>query len=649
MPCGAIADVSSDDSIWFEVGHTISAEVLPGKDVTATSLKPATPLVPAATVIVDVAQVAEFESVTLFSASGEGLFERSVAKEEWGKSLSVPVGNAFVLIRDRSGEVTRLTLPAPVVRSSVTRLRPEIPDSTSLVALLGIPDGFVTATPRELSVAFQGDARQTADYLLAGTRQSIAIWMDLSDRRGTLHAASHKLLLSPQTVALRPGRLTTIKAELTRRPRLRIEVDAKQEGGGTASRAMSVAVYGSDGSLAVSRTLEDSSTVLDDLPAEVLRVVLSVGRMKFQRMADLRLVPEVDVRFELIPIEITGRVFLGDELATASLRFLREGVDPVKTTSEGRYSVTLWEPGPVVVEISLDDDQGQQPFSELHRIDKSKEIDFHIPTAVAQFAVTDAVTKLPIQDARISLKNGWEEGNGKRSVSQQATTDVEGRARSPRLRPGTLEIRVSAKGYRFADPISLPVTDTTSEQVIPLTLHPQGPTQRRQVLLADGTPAAGARLRLVEGSKVLAFETAKADGFIELPETSAGFVIASHPAGAVTLWPWGEGNLDAPLRMNPRGAPLAVRAVDSKGESAGSAAVYVWINGVRLGGAVLGTVMSPITTAWGTWEVADLPASPVRILITKAPTNAVLSGAFDSLAVTIPYPWGEAVDLRVAD
>jgi hypothetical protein len=211
---------------------------------------------------------------------------------------------------------------------------------------------------------------------------------------------------------------------------------------------------------------------------------------------------------------------------------------------------------------------------------------------------------------------------------------------------------VQAKGYRKSTPVSVAISET-GETPIRILLQPEASGQGRTLQLPDGTPAAGARVAIIDPGGALVF-TGAADqqGVIQIPDRPPGAsLLAAHPrAGAIAL-PWNETQYDAetPIRLAPLAPPLSVRAVDSAGSPAGSASVFIWVGPVRIGGAALAflTGTPAATTAWGTWDAAGLPAAPVRILVTRAPEAAVMSGAYDALATTIAFPWSGVAETKI--
>ncbi|MCP4657170.1 MAG: hypothetical protein GY856_17315 [bacterium] len=74
----------------------------------------------------------------------------------------------------------------------------------------------------------------------------------------------------------------------------------------------------------------------------------------------------------------------------------------------------------------------------------------------------------------------------------------------------------------------------------------------------------------------------------------------------------------------------------------------LWIQGRRVSGPVLGwlTYSRPTANADGFWQGTHLPAASVRVLaFSRTLHEQALGGAFDGLAVEIPYPWNQDAEV----
>ncbi len=572
--------------------------------------------------------------------------ERSITSE------IVPVGETTrPVLFDRAGDVTRFSAPLLVAPGAATTVKLHAETAASALAFLTFPAEMPVT---DFSVELVGESPRAPSVVFQGSGQAVALWSGISDRRASVNAQSKELLLEPQAIVLRAGRVTTLRAALSPRPKITVAVEIDEESRTLLDvHEMRIAVTGSNGALLEEAVLNAPFvTTIDELPADVIRVVLSVGKMKFQRRADLRSAREADVRFPLVPIVVSGTVYLGRNPVEAELRFMREGVAPVKTDVSGRYEITLWEPGPVVVEITLLDERDSLPFSELKRVEESQEIDFRIPIAQARFDVTDSASGRPVEGARLVLKNTWQEPGGRRSANHRAQSDKAGHVQTPRLRSGSLEVRVEADGYRVRESLVFPIDDATNA-TFPIALEPLGHASPVKISLPGGPPAARAAVWLVTaGGQVVFSGTADLNGSIDVPEGQAtDLLLVSHPGAGATAVPWSGALTETGLRLSPKGPPFSAHVVRSDGASARAGSVYVWIGGLRLGGTALAllTGTSPATQASGLWEVGNLPAAPLTILITTAPPDRVNAGLYDSLATTISFPWSGLQTIRIVE
>lgn len=652
IECGVPTETASDDLVWLEASDSVSAEVLSVGDVVHDGVVSIESMVPSTAIRLDLAALKEDERLSIVVRTPGHVFLRPVGADEQAGPIIVPVGVVFAFVQDRAGDVIRLSEVVDVVQSrKATPLNSRNVTEPVAIAFL---DRAAFPVVSALQVVLEGDKSHTSRVIFPGAKQIIALWLDVPERRAEIRAESKELLLAPQTIALRPGRITTLHAALQRRPVIRVSVELPSDAQKRPEfRELRLDVLDSKGATIRQVVLDETLTAtIEELPADTLRVVLNAGAMKFQRVADLRTAPDADLRFKLEPIVLSGTVYRGEDPVTARLHFAREGIQPIRTNEHGEYELTIWEPGPLSVDIWPDDDRDALPFRELLRVAASEEIDFHIPSAKATIQVTDRETSRAIEGANVTMRNSWTEPGGKRSAMQNARADAEGRVVAGALRAGTLQIHVVADGYQKAAPTEITIAEETNA-IVPIALDRESSGTTIHVQLVGGQAAAGAVVQIATSQSQIVFNgTADDAGAIGLPDGQpSDLILLKHPAAGATVVRRALIQDGTPLRMNARALPLTIRVVRSNGEPAGSASVYVWIDGVRLGGAALAflTGTTAATTAWGSWESATLPATAVRILVTQRSPAEVNSGAFDKLFATIAYPWAGAQDVRIAE
>ncbi|MCP4548084.1 MAG: hypothetical protein GY835_16595 [bacterium] len=193
-----------------------------------------------------------------------------------------------------------------------------------------------------------------------------------------------------------------------------------------------------------------------------------------------------------------------------------------------------------------------------------------------------------------------------------------------------------------------------------MSLLPIEPSARLRILLPARSPAAEAEVRAhpaLGNTHALWEGRTDAEGFVEIPKQAEGaFILVRHPNAGSLIRKWRE--LDAagpgPVWTLPAPAPvLKVQVNSSWGEPAPRAEMALFVDDLRLTGVTLswfaGASSSGVNRA-GFWQASSLPEAPLQLLAWMPKVmSEVLAGRYDALAVSIPYPWQEIIEVAAVE
>ena len=386
-----------------------------------------------------------------------------------------------------------------------------------------------------------------------------------------------------------------------------------------------------------------------DLPAELHQVTLKVGQWQFVRDVDLSSGRDGEAVFELEPITISGRIFLGDDPVAAELRFHNRGDwVSVRTDDAGTYRATLWHPGYYTIQIAVSG-SGRAPFTQhFTKIDESGERDFRMPLTDYTLRVRDAETGAPVAGARTNIGNVWlDESNTEQSLLDTLVTDDSGSATLPPLRAGRLLVTVTATGYAEGR-LDQPVTEgDRNRHDLTVSLRRPHMSHQLRLLSAQGQPLSGAEIWAFADRDLTAptWQASTADdGLVDIIDgmENALFLIR-HPRAATAARRWTSGADEIVEWQMEAPAPALTASIKRPGEvAARSARITIWVDGMRLSGVPLAfaTWSSPAADMQGVWVARNLPHRATRLLALPLGTShAVESRAPETLATTIPFPW----------
>ena len=627
-PCGKWFVPPKEDryDFWLEMNDRITPSpgmlVFVRKPFAGAGMGTIVPVTSAGWITVDHPPL-ESESVRVFSiesahAWSTKVFERHVSVSP----VRMPEGRVIVGRFDRkTNDAIALSRPIEVKAGATARVWPVPPVESDLLVVLSKPPELQRGKPMDAQLSLNDStSKKSPDVLLNGFDRIIAIWYGVAARTGTVSLQSSAAFWEPQEVRFTRGKVTTIRSRVAPLPKVNVSINAPLE----KSLRLEVARVAESEPL---RQLNVQSGMHEvaELPAEPLRVALTLDQWKFTKIVDLSSGHDASVAFELQPIGVRGTVFHGDDAAPAEIAF-RNGEEwvRVETNDRGEYETTFWSPEVHTIRISLKG-KNQPPFLDAFReILHSGTVDFHVPRTDYTVRVRDTVTKYGIANARVMAGLLWtDESSNARHEAQPVFTDESGRAILPPLRKGELVVDVRAERYASREPLRMLVDERHHE--LEIDLQPLATAATLRLLLPGGAPAAHAEAwAFSEAMQPLWRGAADARGEIEVPDVAANALLLirhasaastiRRPASSETTW-----TLDAPAE------PLTL-VNDKK-----NAMVSVWLDGVKLFGPPLAfaTWSTLATNPNGIWVGRNLPAKSLQVLF----------GPHDALAKRIDYPW----------
>jgi hypothetical protein len=336
--------------------------------------------------------------------------------------------------------------------------------------------------------------------------------------------------------------------------------------------------------------------------------------------------------------------------ARAQVRFLQKGDALTASTDvNGSYEATLWQPRRYIVETVIAE-RPMPPFTQDVAITSSQTLHIRVPANSLRVRVYDADDGKPIQPAQITVHNRWSDERG--ASSSVSSVAARGEITElPPQRPGTAAISVHAAGYKDGGPVTVPIDDATRDRLIEIAMTREADVAGLQILLDDGTPAAGAEMARFSGEEMTWHATADESGRIIVPKrVDHPRLLVRHPSAASVA---GFGFTDSrSMRLDPAAPPLVVKVVHRDGTPIGPSPARIMLLVGHMTGAEAGFMTWSLggTAPDGTFVARGLPRKAFQMLATRSASAAQIhSGSFDALATTIPYPWPAVVVVPLAD
>jgi Carboxypeptidase regulatory-like domain len=579
-------------------------------------------------------------------------FDRRLSGDRARKGAAVATGSVLAGIFDRKTD-DAIALARPVeVRAGKTSFATPAPPAkgSDVLVVLGRPAPAVAADP-EVNVVLQvdGNARRP-DAFSASASNLFAVWYGVEGRSATLVAESSAVQLPPTVLRLTPGKVTTLRARLNGRPRVRASISGPEDRLRGSRLALELRTDPANELLQKLDARVNGEFQFDAVAPGAYKVVLLVDDWEFRKRVTLTDDGDEDVAFALSPLVVSGVVYHGrDPAPLAEVAFdIGRTWMRVKADDGGRYEAIFWKPDEYIAQIDVPERNGPPFLDGGFDIQESRTIDFHVPNTRFAVNVRDAVTGKPIAGARVIAGSIYERSGGPGRSSQTAITDADGRAMLPPLRPGEMSIRAQADGYLDSDTQRDVVTRNDARGDFTISLRPVGETISATIRNPDGTPASAAQVWAVGATgghqPPLWSGAADANGVIAIPRAVR----------------------NATFLIRPRDAAVAVRRLEREDEvtwslvpaarltvhAARRSRIAVWIDDVRLTGRPLGLLTGAFeaTDNEGVWSSASLPVRSLRVLAWRtASVAAVESGSYDLAATPLAYPWPRVVELQPVD
>jgi hypothetical protein len=242
------------------------------------------------------------------------------------------------------------------------------------------------------------------------------------------------------------------------------------------------------------------------------------------------------------------------------------------------------------------------------------------------------------------------------ATMQRVTTDQEGVAWLPPLRPGRVEVTARAEGYVPMGEAVEKDVEEEAEGHLDLTLEPLGEMVSLRLRLPSGAAAEGAEVALVDGAGSIFLERrADAEGLVALPRNRPALALARHPQTAFDWRLWDPSKVEEGsvwgLALSP--GPLRVRVMDPWGKDPSPRArIVLWCEGTLLADAALFwlTHTRPMADPAGYWHIERPPLRPLGIVAwgmgAGSGTSAMTS---EPLATFLSPPFPELVEIRALD
>lgn len=624
-PCGKWLVLPASDryNVWLETNGrmtpSLSMLVYSRKPFDGAGMGSIMPVTPAGLIAAN-RSMPESESLRFLlihagAAWADRIFDRRVPARDAHTPVQMPEGRVVAGRFDKkTNDAIALTRPVDIRSGTTTRVWPAAPSESDLLVVLTKPPELMLSKPIDARLVLDdGTSKKAPDVIVNGFERIIAIWYGVSARTAKVSLQSTAAFWAPQDVRFTRGKVTTVRSTVARLPKVSVSID-----GNELPQSMALDVG--------SRHLDVGAGVHDveALPAEPLRVTLTIGKWKFNKDVDLSSGNDAQVAFDLEPIAVHGTVFHGDRAAPADIAF-RSGEDEwvhVETDERGQYEATFWAPDEHTIRVKLKDSSAPPFLDAFREISKSGTLDFHVPRTDYVVHVRDATTGRGVAGARVIAGSIWiDDASRSHEEAQRVATDADGTAILPPLRKGQLIVDVHAEGFAAVEPLRMAVDDEHHE--LEIALQPLRSAMTLQLMLPSGAPAAGADVwAFSDAMQPLWRGTVDAAGALEVPDVAAhALLLIRHANAASTIR---RVIASETWTLEPAAEPLTLAA--SK-----AGAVALWIDGVQLSGPPLAFAAwsGPATNPAGVWIGRNLPRKPLQVLVSPGASGAQ----------RVDYPW----------
>jgi hypothetical protein len=412
---------------------------------------------------------------------------RSRALDQLGAGVPMPIGQTVALLWDRAADQPEaLSRPFRVSPGSSRAAPLAVPEHGSQLFLRlerAVLRDVLRDRRSELAVetTAKGRRRFEPELIHQADTTVLAVWYDLPVGEVILHADLDRESLLPQPLTLEEGRVAYANLRLTRRPTIEVRVRGAEpilaEGLEVDVRSLPRERGAAGDQLArAALTRSDQALSFPYLPPVTVDVLLPTSLGTIRQRLDLSDGVDRKVVLDARPIDVEGRVVLGEAAQAATLRFDTLGGDvfEVATEADGVFRLRTVAPlGHVAIAAA---GSTAAPYHEYFAapIRDSGRLDFHLPAGRLEVEVMDSGTGLHIAGAAVHLQSYFaaldEAGEPyppaspgdvapHDSVALTHAADPSGYADFRFLRPGRVKAHASAEGYAPHEPILLNMGD----------------------------------------------------------------------------------------------------------------------------------------------------------------------------------------------
>lgn len=561
------------------------------------------------------------------------------------RETSMPVGPAVAGLVDKRGHTVAISSPFEVVAGKTSR--PAMHAGGIYLQLSRSTE--VDADDRAL--AHFGSKALPPDFLISDYTKVLAGWLFDSEAAEAFSMTASNAFDSVERIlgSSLPGQLAFYSDRMRARPVANVDIVLP-----AGVDAISVATYRpTDRSEPASAIPLEGSAMTVDVRLEVgeNEIRLETDKGAFSKTVTAELDDRLAVSFQPRLITISGTVTMSGEPVSRPMTFTTTQENRIETISsgDGSYSISALAP---LRWLAVAAEDGSPPYTDLLAplLFESGLFDVELPPAGWAVKVQDLETRRPISDARVHVKNTFATGSqSSESINQFATTDAEGRAGLPPIRPGFAILRASAEGYETSKPLEIEVAEEDPPRTLDIELEPLRDSITCEVRLWDGRPAAHAEVIVSNGSEAVFSGRVTAGGEIRLPGNARGRLLIRHPAAGFLVTHWAGDARE--LRLSPPGEALSVSVTDATGRPA-RAELALWVDSHKLSGFDLAWVTGqrPWTTPSGTWAASNLPlGAPISVVAWSLEAREDgRAGVYDALAESLGTQWPHPVRLTLA-
>ncbi len=672
-PAGAPFELQQGQKVWLEGDYLISPVAYSREDL-AGRLSARMPVTQAGLVTLSDSFRAD-RPRAIWLLSLEPPFEGDVPRHElsryqaagdMGGGVLMPAGSAVAGLWDvRSRYFVGLSKPFLVVAGESVQASLVQPGAGRSILVIRLKRASHASELDQISrsstalLTATGEAR-APDSMLSTRERIYGFWYDLASHRAQLATNTREDILAPIEVDLLPTRVELVEAQLDLRPTLDVAL------------ALPVALRDDENDLRL-RSLPDSTVLaratlppgtwthtFSGLVPGLVSVELHTQSGVFKEEVELPVAGSAYVRLEPDVIIVAGTVFFGDEPHPSKLSFMTVDKSTIETQTDadGAYQVaSLTALRHVTAEPEGVETAPWVDFL-VPALSESTQLDVYIPDARFRVRVFDVESGAPVPEARVTVRNSFEAAGEEheKTVVQRATTDEDGVALLPPLRPGSAELQASAPGFfRMREPMRRQVG--SEDRTFEIGLEPTGAVVAVHLTLPNGLPASNAELMLVDSLSAahpILSENADENGLAMLSRGAHGQLLIRHPEAAFLIRDWQPGEAVEEERWTLPSSvsqPLSLAIKDHQGEAARRAWLTIWVDGRRLSGIALAwlTRSRPFADNNGFWTGSNLPRAVIAVVACPIQyRNQGETGAYDALAIDISFPWPPVLEISTA-